>query len=423
MKTRHLFVAAVLLFATSSAYAYELSTVDAANQYKAYPSDNIPQQTPAPAGYEPFHMEHYGRHGSRWLIDKANYQVPVTELEKAERNSVLTDEGKEVLALVRRVNSDSQHRLGELTDLGARQHRGIARRMTENYPTLFAPGTHVDAKSTVVIRCILSMLNEIEELARIEPKLTFKTDASFHDMYYMNFSDPERNAACDKAKSNMDDFKARRANKGEYLRRLVSDDKFIRDSIDNEALFNQLFEVALNMQSHDGEYPSMMGLFTQEEIKNKWEISNAIWMIDGAHSTLTDNKSPRVQRNLLANMILSADTAMVSPGKSVNLRFGHETMVLALSCLLELADYGREFNDLENLANEFRVYEIFPMACNVQMVFYRPAGSVKADDVLVKVLLNEREMPLSALKPVKEGSPYYRWSDVRPFLLKKAEIQ
>ena len=24
--------------------------------------------TPAPKGYEPFYMSHYGRHGSRWLI-------------------------------------------------------------------------------------------------------------------------------------------------------------------------------------------------------------------------------------------------------------------------------------------------------------------------------------------------------------------
>lgn len=36
----------------------------------AYPYTDAepPEQTPAPEGYRPFHLEHYGRHGSRWLI-------------------------------------------------------------------------------------------------------------------------------------------------------------------------------------------------------------------------------------------------------------------------------------------------------------------------------------------------------------------
>jgi hypothetical protein len=52
------------------------------------------------------------------------------------------------------------------------------------------------------------------------------------------------------------------------------------------------------------------------------------------------------------------------------------------------------------------------------MIFYRPAGTQgnKADDILVKVLLNEHE----ALLPVQpvEG-PYYRWTDLRRYYEKK----
>ena len=41
-----------------------------ANYYYAYPypEKQLPKLTPAPKGYEPFHLEHYGRHGSRWHI-------------------------------------------------------------------------------------------------------------------------------------------------------------------------------------------------------------------------------------------------------------------------------------------------------------------------------------------------------------------
>ncbi|MCI5980588.1 MAG: histidine-type phosphatase, partial [Muribaculaceae bacterium] len=38
-----------------------------ANNLQAYPDSNLPQLTPAPSGYKPFYIDHYGRHGSRWL--------------------------------------------------------------------------------------------------------------------------------------------------------------------------------------------------------------------------------------------------------------------------------------------------------------------------------------------------------------------
>ena len=39
--------------------------------------------TPAPKGYEPFYMSHYGRHGSRWLIWEGDYRLPMTTLKSA----------------------------------------------------------------------------------------------------------------------------------------------------------------------------------------------------------------------------------------------------------------------------------------------------------------------------------------------------
>ncbi|MBQ4007390.1 MAG: histidine-type phosphatase, partial [Muribaculaceae bacterium] len=35
-----------------------------ANNYRAYPDTQLPQLTPAPVGYAPFYIDHYGRHGS-----------------------------------------------------------------------------------------------------------------------------------------------------------------------------------------------------------------------------------------------------------------------------------------------------------------------------------------------------------------------
>lgn len=65
---------------------------------------------------------------------------------------------------------------------------GIAERMYKNFPEIFKGQVEIDARSTVVIRCILSMMAECNQLQALNPKLRFKNDASYHDMYYMNFS-------------------------------------------------------------------------------------------------------------------------------------------------------------------------------------------------------------------------------------------
>lgn len=99
----------------------------------------------------------------------------------------------------------------------------------------------------------------------------------------------------------------------------------------------------------------------------------------------------------------------MKPENSATLRFGHESCLLPLACLLELGDCGYQTTDLNTLDTVWRNYKIFPMASNIQFVFFRKKGS---DDILVKVLLNEHEMKL----PVEsELAPYYHWKDVEAY--------
>ena len=133
---------------------------------------------------------------------------------------------------------------------------------------------------------------------------------------------------------------------------------------------------------------------------------------------------PFNQRFLLRNMIATADTVFQSKTytNGASLRFGHEVCVMPLACLMELDSCGVKVNDLDNLDSYWVNYRIYPMACNVQMVFYRPkktkAGQLRVEDVLVKVLLNEKEarLPIST-----DQYPYYRWTDLRRYYLQKLD--
>ena len=125
------------------------------------------------------------------------------------------------------------------------------------------------------------------------------------------------------------------------------------------------------------------------------------------------------QRHLLRNIVEKADSCLAladDPAKShvtASLRFGHEVVVMPTVCMLNLNGYGARYDNLEQLEqNEWYSYRIFPMASNIQIVFYRKPGA----DILVKVLLNEREATMPQLTPVY-GSVYYKWSDLRKYCL------
>lgn len=392
-----------------------------ANNYQAYPVSGFPAITAAPAGYEPFFINHYGRHGSRWLINDKKYTYPLQMLEKGERNGKLTRRGREVLAILRQVHDASKGRLGELSDIGAEQHQQIARRMYQNFPQVFQDGAPVVARSTVVIRCILSMQNEVDVLASLNPRLKISTDASQATMYYMNYSDsvvkPLQASMAETRKLYFEKW----LNPKGMLKKLFSDQRFARDSVDDaRKMMLYLMEVTGNMQSHHQfEKVNLYDLFSDDDIYNVWRYNNVYWYIHSGETPLTQCRVDYMEANLLRNFIEDADKAITSaaPAPGASLRFGHESVVLPLCCLMGLNGADYRTTDLDNLDKYWQTYKIFPMAANIQFVYFRKAGS---DDVLLLPLLNEREATLPVATDV---APYYHWSDVRDYFINKLSSQ
>lgn len=377
---------------------------------RAYPyaESDPPMQTPPPAGYTPFHLEHYGRHGSRWLIGENDYKTPVRNLEKAERAGKLTPLGKETLEELRKIELASRGRLGELSDKGALQHQAIGRRMARNYPELFSDSSQIDAKSTVVIRCILSMLNGLQGIREVAPNARVKSDASYADMYFMNYDDKPAWEIKDKANPVLWEYWKNHSVPDGYLSRLVTDRQFAIDSV-APGLMPQLYWILANTQGHTDQKWILDQVFTTDEVREAWRGDNAGWVLHSIDTPLTERRMPYTQRKLLKNIIESTDTAIMSTHPSVNLRYGHDGILINFITLMEINDFGKEFASIEEAeAAGVRSYDLIPMAGNIQLVFYRN----NEGDVLVKCLLNEQEVRLPA-SPV--SGPYYRWSDLRDY--------
>lgn len=416
MRKLQFFVVAMVLALTLNAGTrddFKANYKQVANNYYAYPDRSLPALSRAPEGYKAFYINHYGRHGSRWLLSENNYHLAVATLGKADSAGVLTAQGKAALAIFKDVEAASQKRLGELSDIGAEQHQRIATRMIENYPDVFAGDARVDARSTVVIRCILSMQNAVTTLKALNPRLRITTDASAHDMYYMNNDDQEANkifkAEFSKVKQQLQD---QYLHPERLLRTLFTDYEWAQQNIANpQELMTNLLDLVGNMQSHHQfENVDLYHLFTEEERYNIWAYNNLTWYLWGGFAPLTHKRMPYRHAPLLRNFIATADQAIAEGRNCATLRFGHESVVLPLVCLMGLNGMNLSTDNLDSVAEKWQSYKVFPMGANVQWIFYHAEGK----PVLVKFLLNEHEASLpDAVKPV--SGPYYRWTDAKAY--------
>lgn len=390
----------------------------AASNYLAYPSP-VKTLTPAPTGKRPFYISHYGRHGSRYLIDSADYYATRDILADADRQGKLTYTGREVLRKVRMMCDESCNRYGELTPLGAQQHREIARRMYERFPEVFADSATIDAKSTVVIRCILSMENALMELKTLNPSLRIVHDASQHDMYYMNHADSLLISIrhSDATKAFTDRWNKEHINPTRVMSRLFNDDSYVRRNVNSRSLYSRLFSLAGILQNSELRRSfSLWDIFDSDDIYTLWQQHNIGWFCEFGPNELNGATQPYTQRQLLRRMVHEADSCIRLDMPGATLRFGHETMVLPLTCLLNINGYGNTMHPSSLEDSQWYNYRIFPMGCNIQIIFYR--SNPNDTDVLVKVLLNEEEATLP-LTPV--SGPYYRWTDVRDYCLHKVD--
>ena len=393
------------------------------SNYVAYIAPDKPL-SPAPQGYEPFYISHYGRHGSRWLTSDWQYTDVLKVLEKADRYNQLTPKGKELLSQLRDFYAVAKDHIGELTTVGERQHHGIGRRMTEHFPEVFRDEAQVDARSSVVIRCILSMEAEMEEFAAFNGKIKFHNDVSPSYQYYLDgdaYKSDEQKQLYKEMDRVKEQYQQRFIHPERLMATLFNDVQWVNRNVDAVSFMLRLFDIAANMQSHDDGL-DLYALFTDEECYDLWRVRNIGYYVQYANAPASQGMMHYTQVSLLKNIIETADTLIGNADfNGATLRFGHEVDIMPLSCLLQLGNCDTAVADLDALDQCWANYRIFPMASNIQLVFYRPKKSKKGESekpILVKALLNEREVTL----PVPTNQyPYYNWQDLKSYYQSKIQ--
>ncbi len=401
----------------------------------------------APKGYTPFYMSSYGRHGSRYLLNAPQYEGPYNTLKEANDKGVLTAFGKTVLSRLEKMKNDASGRLGDLTAKGKRQHRDIAYRMVKNFPTIFNSKATITARSTTSHRVMASMTSALMEFARLLPKMTIDYDDSGYDVYYMNTEDRFINASKNSKERNaaVAQFNASRTHPERLMAALFTDTTFITRyqmqppgsarvpqagaasapasvPVTNRSasLYNQIYEVAANMQSHDLGF-NLDDVFTYEEWYDNFTQNNVYWYSVSAFSPLTGNIVPYGHASLLQDILDKANSALKDGSTNANLRYGHDTALFPLLCLMEINDCEWSVADFEKIADKWVAYDIVHMGSNLQLVFYKN----KQGPVLVKALLNEieAELPVESYRDAKGKvfARYYEWEKVNRYYQQKLD--
>lgn len=365
--------------------------------------------TPAPSGYKPFYLSHYGRHGARYAWQSDIYKLIHYTLKDAKNDDNLTDLGKDYRERFESLYPDVKYRVGDLSRKGFRQQEALAERMYSNFPQVFKGDAHVRAWTSTSTRCVMTMSAFCLGLKAQDPGLDIFEN--FGKVFLpailpLDGSNPFRNNDYKVTPVPFDEtweqYIERTIDYKAILARLFVDpDKAVKPEKQWDFV-SYLYFLAAGMASLDTDLV-FTDIFTPEERIALWKIDNFqfYWYAWQTHLGYMP---------ILDDIIAKADERIASGEKGADLRFGHDYTILPLMMILNLDGMGREAQSADDIHNVIRLQQV-PMGANVHFVFYKN----NSGNVLFKVLHNGKEATL----PVEtETWPYYSWDAFKAYYQK-----
>jgi len=375
---------------------------------------NVAPGTPAPKGYRPVYISHYGRHGSRYAYSSKTYTLLEDALDRAERNGTLTEQGKSLKKRLDPFFDQVRYRVGDLTRKGWEQEKGIASVMLSSFPKAFPKGARVDACVSPSFRSALSMTSFCLQLGRMRPDLEIYEHQSTTDL-----------PACRPNMGNPFAYKG----KFPPCPSQESVPSYFRRSIDWKTIFGRFFThpetafegvdpfyaadyvymLVAGMESvDDGIAPDVSDIFTPEEFAVMWEVDN-YYRFREYYEYLGTCCA------VYEDMVAKADARLAAREGGADLRFGHDHVILTLLMIADIDGFGTFAGTPDEVSRNFQNFRS-PMGSNLQLVFYRN----RKDSVLVKALLNGEEVRFGDLTPVQ--GPYYAWDSFKDWLSARLDL-
>lgn len=385
--------------------------------YYIDPFDDV-NVTSAPAGYKPFYITGYFRHGARQMDDNYTYPDVYNSLKQAAEASNLTSLGESIWKRVSEFWPRFDLRVCDLTMVGYRQSKQLGQRMADNYPEVFAGDPFVKTISTSVVRVSETMHGFNLGLQSRMPELEWDIiDATRTNIRYMNpYADgnPDKIALDQVLRDFRGEWYQRYKsyalsmfNPDEFLSRLFVDIDQVKKDYDAFDLMWRYWLAASVMQNLNEQMP-IWDVFSEKEIIGWTKAENYKYYMQKGPDPVNMTRGWGYGTRILRGIMDSAKENIELGRHGVDLRFGHDGVLMATMTALQADDWATEVSDPDAVSDIWQVWNI-PMNANLQLVFYKSESS---DEILVKAMLNERDckLPFEAVN----GS-FYKWSEMYPY--------
>ena len=280
-------------------------------------------------------------------------------------------------------------------------------------------GKTVSARSSMIMRCAMSMVAFGDRLKELSPALKISYESSQKYMPYLTGRSEESNEYTGSKgpwRVEYNKFRKAHTNSARFAAALFNDQEYVAKYVDADELMWEFYWVASDLQNMETEI-SLYDLFTKDELFDLWQCFNMQFYYGNANSLPSGGKVMNSYKPLLRDIIVRADSAIANPEMAATLRFAHDSNIVPLTALMRINDCAVAIDEPDSLYRYWTDFKISPMCANLQIVFFNKKGGT-ADDVLVKFILNEHEAKI----PVEtDNYPYYRWPDVKAYYEKILE--
>ena len=369
------------------------------------------KDTPAPSGYKPFYISHYGRHGSRSHSSDEPYVLLRDCLQAAVSEGIITPSGDSLLACARQMIELHGGMDGRLTSRGTREHEQIARRMYQRYPRVFKKG-EVHAISSEVQRCLVSMAAFTSSLRACKKDLVITWDCG--DAYQPTItcnspSEIKKKAYADSHSSLTDIPIDTMAVYSRYFtdpargKELTGKPRSFISAIFNLARFAEVYDIEENWYRFLP-WDAVVTAYARHALQGYLAFCNSVPYGDEALKNM----------DILANEIIKkADEAIAGAPVAADLVFGHDLPFMCICAYFGLEGFGYPRLTAEEAYRTWPGAKLCNFASNLQLVFYKN----RKGDILVKFLVNEQETPIPEIKAF--SGPYYKWNDIKQYINNK----
>lgn len=374
-----------------------------------YPDVSVTPETPD--SLTPIMINHVGRHGSRYMSSGKAASNVSRALKNAVKLRTITPRGRNLLRLTEQIIERTAGRWGILDTLGKAEQMGIGMRMYSDFPMLMRDG-RINAISSYVPRCIMSMYEFTHQIARLDDKMEIYTSSGRQNNPLLRFfnDDPELEElflspayrrTLKEAADSMVPLTV--------LRKMLGANYPMDDILDPTSLTMDIYSCLAATTAM--ELPCDISKYvTREEFNAMWSFKNYKQHLTHSASALSDAPA-KAARALLGDMISSTDRFLegdtaVAP---IQLRFGHAETLMPLLALIRIPGCYLDSDNPGEVSRDWLDFRIVPMAANFRLVIFRgPRGTV-----YVRADLNEQAVNLI------EGDPriYIPWDEAKAYLL------